>query len=96
MREPLAECFPVDQLTGNVVTPIIFADLINGKDIGMIEGDHGARLLLEAPHPICIPGKVCRQKFKGSLTTRDDVSGQVDFAHSTGADPFRQLVVTYS
>ena len=62
----------------------------------MIEGDYGARLLLEETHEICIRGKVCRQKFKGSFTTSDDVSGEVDLENKEGEDTFRQLVVTYS
>ena len=53
-RQTLAQRLAVDQFTGNVVSRMIFADLVNGQDVWMIERNDRARFLFEtasdAPH----------------------------------------------
>ena len=72
---------------------MILADLVNRQDIWMIERDYGARFLLKALQALRVPGKAHRQKFERGLAARCHVGGQIDFAHPTTADPFRNFVV---
>ena len=59
----------------------------------MIQPDHGARFLLKTLQALSVTGKAQWQKFERGFATRCDVSGQIDFAHPTGTDRFRNFVV---
>ena len=59
----------------------------------MIEPDYGVRFLLKPLQALRVTGKAQWQKFERGLAARCDVSGQIDFAHPTGADRFRNFVV---
>jgi hypothetical protein len=49
--------------------------------------------LLKPLQAIGVAGKARGQKFKRGLAARCHVGGQIDVAHSAGADPFRNFVV---
>ena len=72
---------------------MILANLVNGHDIWMIEPDHRVRFLLKPLQPLSVTSKAQGQKFERGFATRCDVSGQIDFAHPTGTDRFRNFVV---
>src|SRR5437773_11859793 len=59
----------------------------------MIETNHGARFLLKPLQTLRVPGKARGQEFERGLAARCHVSGQIDFTHPAGADPFRNFVV---
>ncbi len=59
----------------------------------MIQTNYRARFLLKPLQPVGISRKTKRQKFERGLATCGYVSGQIDFAHPTAADPFRNFVV---
>src|SRR6266550_1807828 len=60
----------------------------------MIERDYGVRFLLKALQALRVAGKPHGQKFECGLAPRCDVGGEIHFTHPTGADPFRNFVVT--
>src|SRR5438046_6527888 len=69
-------------------------NLVNGKDVWMIEGRSGARLLLEATQPLFIPGKVAAQQFERHLATEACIMSQKDFTHAPAPDAAPYLVMT--
>ena len=59
----------------------------------MVKPNDGPRLLLKSPQALRIASKTRGQEFERGLSARGDVGGQIDIAHSAGADSFRQFVV---
>src|SRR5260370_19746345 len=59
----------------------------------MIERDYGVRFLLKPLQSLSVTSKAQWQKFERGFATRRDISGQIDFAHPTGTDRFRNFVV---
>src|SRR5438067_96027 len=93
-HQTLTQCLALDQFTGYVMSRMILADLVNRQDIWMIEPNYGMRLLLKPLQALRVGGKAHGQKFECGLAARCHVGGQIDIAHSAGADPFRNFVVT--
>src|SRR5262245_64863982 len=73
---------------------VVLSDLVNGKNIWMIERDYGMCFLLKPLQALRVSGKAHRQKFERGLATRDNVRRQIDIAHAAGADRFRNFVMT--
>ena len=72
---------------------MILANLVNRHDIWMIQPDYRARFLLKPLQTLGVAGKTHGQEFERSFAARDNVGRQIDFAHPTGTDRFRNFVV---
>src|SRR5438093_13420943 len=72
---------------------VIFADLVNGQDIWMIERNHCVRFLLKPLETLGVAGKAQGQEFERGLTARDNIRGELTFAHPAGASRFRNFVL---
>ena len=62
----------------------ILPDIVNGKNIGVVERSYGPSFLLEAPQPIGIARKGFRQHFQRNFTPKPRVAGAIHFAHAPG------------
>ena len=62
-----------------------FANLINVRDVGMIECRCCLGLLDKAPHAIRGDRKVARQNLQRDWTPQLGVLGKVDLTHTTSA-----------
>src|SRR5215831_2742668 len=60
----------------------MLADLIDVRDVGMIEGRGSLGLLFEAAHPIFLRGKMGRQKIQRNIAVQPRIFRQIDFAHA--------------
>src|SRR2546425_3236318 len=69
-------------------------NLVNGKDVRMIQGRSGPRLLLEATQSLFNPGKVAAQQFERHLATEARIMSQKDFTHAAAPDAAQYLVMT--
>ena len=59
----------------------------------MIQPDHRVGFLLETLQTLGVAGKTHGQEFERGFAARDNVGRQIDFAHPTGTDRFRNFVV---
>jgi hypothetical protein len=64
---------------------VLLPDVMDGKDIGMIERSNGARFLLKAMQPLAFSGERLRQNFHRNIAPLPDVAGAIHFAHPTSA-----------
>jgi hypothetical protein len=79
-------CFStVQELHGDERQPIVFADFVDGADIGMIESRRRSRLPAEAFQRLGIAGQVLGQKFQRNKAAKLSVFGLVNHAHPATA-----------
>ena len=64
---------------------VALADVVNRGDIRVIQCRCGFRFPREARHPVRIKGKVGRQDLQRDHPIEPGIEGQIDFAHSAGA-----------
>src|SRR6266498_5489923 len=70
------------------------ADLVNGKNIRMIQGRGGARLAFKAVQLRLVRRQPLWEKLERDFAPESLVSGQKHFAHSTDADEGLDPVMT--
>ena len=63
----------------------MFADFVNGADVGMVERGSGAGFALEALEGLAIVGESFREKLQCDMTAETEVFGFEYFAHAAGA-----------
>ena len=64
----------------------MLADLIDVRDIGMIERRGRYCLVYEAPHSICIRREIRRKNLQRDFPTQLRILGQVHLAHPAGTE----------
>src|SRR5262245_59187361 len=92
--QALPQRLTIDEFSADKVRVLKLADLIDGNDVGMIEGRRRVRLLLKAAHPFPVLGYVCEQELEGYLAAQPLVLRQVYFAHAARAQMGKYLVLT--
>jgi len=60
--------------------------VVNGADVGMIQGGRRLRFALETSQRLRITANFLRQKFKGHKAVEPCVLGFVDHAHATATE----------
>jgi hypothetical protein len=70
----------------------VLAEVVDGENVGVIEGGYGARLLLKAPQTVGFGGQGRRQNLDGNIAAETLIAGTVDFAHSASADERNEFV----
>jgi hypothetical protein len=71
----------VQELHGNERFPVLFADVVNRADVGVIQGGGGLGFATKAGQCVLILRYMLRQKCKGYETVEARVLGFVDNAH---------------
>ena len=84
--QPLAQGFPFQQLGYNVGDSFQSADVVDGKDVGMIQCGAGTGFLLEAAKTVGISSKSRRQEFDSHVARQAIIASAIDLAHAAGAD----------
>ena len=85
------ERFARQQLHDDEVGAVLLVDLVDGDDVGMVEGRRGACLLEEALAPILV-GHLA-DHLQGDEAIEARVHRAIDHAHASGADPIDEPVV---
>ena len=67
-------------------------DLVDGDDVGMVEGRGGLRFLDEAAAAIRVRQAVGGEHLDGDLAVQPRVAGAIDLAHAAGAEQVENLV----
>ena len=69
------------------------ANLVDGADVGMVQGGGGAGLTLEALERLRVLGYFVGQKLEGDKAAELDVLGFVDHTHPAAAELLDNAVV---
>src|SRR5215471_5028398 len=89
--ELLAERSALEELRDDVWLPLVHPDVINGENVGMVEGASRPRLLLEPPHRILVV-RASNEKLDRDPALELGVARDVDAAHSSPAElAFREV-----
>src|SRR5687768_1817872 len=84
----------IDKLSGYEMNSILFSDFVNREYVRMVQRRRRSRFTLKAPQARVVRRKVSRQEFQGDEPAESCVLGQVDFAHSTCAEPLDDSIWT--
>src|SRR5246500_5812128 len=76
---------PVQKLHGDERLPLVFANLVDRADVGMVERRGGLRLALEPFECLAIARHAVGKKFQGHRTTQARILSFVHNAHSATA-----------
>ena len=91
--DPVLEGLPFEILHRNEGLAFIFADLINGANMGMVESRGGARFTLKAFQSLAVLGEMFGQELQGDESAELGVFGLVDYTHTTAAEFLKYPVV---
>jgi hypothetical protein len=83
--EILTESFTVNEFHDDEGMVVLFANVIDGADAGMIESGSGVRFAAETLQGLRILLHVIGQKFQGHNAVKASVHGFVDNTHSARA-----------
>ena len=66
---------------------ILFTNVVNRADVGMVEGRGGLRFTSETLQCLAVSGHVFREKLQGDKTVEASVLGFVHNTHPATAEP---------
>ena len=82
----MAQYLPVDEFHRDEVQAFAVANLIDVRDVRMIEGRRGLCLLDEAPHSILISRNFGPKNLQCDFAIQFGIQRQINFAHSARAN----------
>lgn len=88
-----AEGEAVEKLHGDKNMVVVVVDLINGANIGVVEGGSGAGFTEEAIAHLGIVSNFGRKEFESGETLEAGVFGFIDDAHAALSDALEDAVV---
>ncbi len=88
----LVERSALDVLHGDIGDAIVAAHVVDGHDVGMVEGGGGSCLLLEAAMTVCVRDRGGSQDLDREVTVEALVASAVDLTHASGPYGFQDLV----
>src|SRR5262245_3225602 len=68
------------------MSALVFAHLVDGDDVRMVEGRSRPRFLLESRHAIRVSREVGGEYFQSQLAAQPRVFGQIDLTHPARAE----------
>ena len=84
---------PVEKLHGDEGLAILFADVVDGADVRMVQGGCGLGFALEAGQRLRVAGHFLGQKLEGHKAVQTRVFRFVDDAHPAAAQLLDNAVV---
>src|SRR5712692_9495030 len=84
---------PFQKLHDDEGPAFIFADVVDGADVGVVEGGGGARFALEALERLAIARKLLGQKLQGDAAAEARVFGLVNHAHAAAPELLNDAIV---
>ena len=94
LDQALPKVLPLEQFRDNVRHSAFKANIVNGEDVGMIQGSSGSRFLFEASQMIRIVAGSRPNQLQCHIASQPFVAGAKDFAHRSRAYLFEDPVVT--
>ncbi len=83
----------VHQLGDEVGYAVLGSDVVNGEDVGVVEGGDSSSFLLKAPLPFGVLHRRRGQDLDRHFAPQPGVAGAVDLAHTAGAELLQHRVV---
>ena len=83
----------LEQLHGDEVLALAFINLVDGADVGVIEGRGATGLTKETFQRVLIPGKLLGEKLQGHVPAELGVFGLVHHTHASSAEFLQYAVV---
>src|SRR5216683_5546772 len=65
VQPEMLQCHAIKKLHGDEGAAVLLADVVNGADVGMIQGRRGLRLTPEASQRLGVFGDIIRKKLQG-------------------------------
>ncbi len=91
--DPVLQGHSLEKLHRDEGVAILFANIVDGADVGMIECGGSLGLPSKSRQRLCISGHFVRQKLERDETVQPRVFGFVDHAHAAAAQFFENPVV---
>ena len=85
-RQEFAKRLSVHELHRDVGRPVGFADVVDGQDVGVVQGRGRARFLLEALAAFGMAGHRGRQNLDRDVAAEPGIGRAIDLSHPAGAD----------
>ena len=92
LLQPLLERVALDVLHDEVVEAVLFTDIVERTDVGMVQATDRTGLTLEAFPALGIVGEVFGKDFDGDGAVQAGVGGAIHLSHSTGTNERRDFV----
>ena len=89
----MLECLTIQKLHRYKCLRILLANVVNGTDVGMIQGGRGLCLATEAAEGLRIARDFVRQELQGDKTVQARVLGLVHHAHAAATEFLKDAVV---
>ncbi len=87
------EGLAVEEFHGDEGAAFVFADVVDGADVWVVQSGGGLGFALEAGEGLRVGGDIFGEEFEGDETAEAGVFGFVDDAHAAAADFFGDGVV---
>ena len=84
--EHVAQALAFEEFGDEKRRAIVLADIEDGKNVGMVERGHRARLLLEPAQAVGILRENFRKNFQRDVAAKARIASAVHLAHAAGAD----------
>jgi hypothetical protein len=91
--DDVLESGTIEKFNGDESFAGVFADIVDGTDVGMVERGGGAGFALEALQRLEVVGDFFRKKFEGDKAAQAGVFSLIDHAHATAAEFFDDAIV---
>ncbi len=91
-REHRAQRLSFQQLADDVGRSFMSPDVVDRRDVGMVEEPRGLRLLLEPPQPVRVSGEGRRQHFDRHLAPEPGVPRALHLSHPSRAQRGEDLI----
>ena len=89
----MLQSHPVEKLHGDKGLSVLVINLVDGADVGMIQGRSSFGFALEAAESLLIFGHFIGQELEGHKATEFDILGLVDHTHPAAAQFLDDAVV---
>ncbi len=83
----------VEKFHGDEGAAVVFADVVDGTDVGMVQRGGGTRFTLESFERLRIVGEIVGEKFESDEAAEARVFGFIDNTHSATAEFIDDAVV---
>ena len=91
--DPMLQRHAIQKLHGDEGLAVLFANFVDGADVGMVQGRSRLRLALKPGQRLGIFGHVIRQELQGDKAVQGYILGLVNHAHPAAAEFLDDAVV---
>lgn len=96
LADHLIESLAVDEFHDEKIDTSVGVEIVDGRNIRMIELREGERFLLEPPARLLVGEGPRRKDLQGNSALESLVVSAINDAHATGANPFQQPIAAES